>query len=314
MVVHLAVYILSFAGIWFGSGLTVKSVERLAHSLRISSFSLSFLVLGLVTSISEFSVGVNAVIDDNPEIYVGNLIGASIVLFMLIIPLLAVVGHQIKITKELQGMNLIMSLIVVAAPVVLSFDGNIGKIDGIITVVIYTILALAVQIKTGVMEKILDIIQFQKTRIGVEFTKIIIGFGIIFLASHSVVEKTVYFSHVLGLSPFLISLLVIGLGTNLPELSFVVQSIFRKSNQVAFGDYVGSAAFNTYLFGLFTLWYGKTVILTNSYLISLVFLVVGLVLFYIFARSKNTLSKKEGLVLFGTYVLFILSEIWLHAR
>ena len=80
---QILVYVLAIAGVWIGSGLAIKSVEKLANFLNISSFMVSFVVLGLFTSIGELSVGVNALIEQDPEIYVGSLIGASIVLFLL---------------------------------------------------------------------------------------------------------------------------------------------------------------------------------------------------------------------------------------
>ena len=46
MVTHALIYALSFVGIWIGSGLAIKSVERLSQSLKLSSFAVSFLVLG----------------------------------------------------------------------------------------------------------------------------------------------------------------------------------------------------------------------------------------------------------------------------
>ena len=85
-----------------------------------------------------------------------------------------------------------------------------------------------------------------------------------------------------------------------------------KNYQVAFGNYVGSAVFNTFLLGILTLIHGRPVFLSNSYTISLLFLIVGLLLFYRFARTKNTLSRQEGLILLAVYLIFILTEIYLH--
>jgi cation:H+ antiporter len=133
---------------------------------------------------------------------------------------------------------------------------------------------------------------------------------VIFVASRFVVEQTLYFSQILQVSPFIISLLFIAIGTNIPELSFVVRSAFMKNNQVAFGDYVGSASVNTLLFGTLTLIFGKTVFLRNSYMISLYFLLFGLILFYYFARTKNSISRREGLVLLLLYVAFLATEIY----
>lgn len=312
MITHILIYALSFVGIWIGSGLAIKSVERLSNSLRVSSFAVSFLVLGLFTSIGEFSVGINSIIENDPEIFVGNLIGASIVLCMLIVPLLAIIGNSVRIAPEFQGFNLPASLVVIALPVLLAMDGRIGRTDSVIALVMFGVLLVSIQSKRGLFEKLKSIKRHSGIKVGRELLRILFGVVVIFVASRFVVEQTLYFSNLLNVSPFLISLLLIAIGTNVPELSLVVRSAFMRNHQVAFGDYVGSAAFNTFLLGLLTFIYGKPVILNNSYTVSLLFLVVGLGIFYHFARTKSTISRLEGFVLLGLYALFLFTEIALH--
>lgn len=312
MLTHIAIYAASFLGIWFGAGLAIRSVEKLAHKLRLSSFIVSFLVLGFFTSISELSVGVNAVLSDDPGIFVGNLIGASIVLFLMVIPLLAIVGQDISISKEVRGSNLILPLIVVAAPVLLSLDGVVGKTDAMLTIVLFVISTLLIDKRRGFVKNVSALAKFKNFSVTSEFVKIIFGASLIFASSRMVVAETEYFSLALGLSEFFISLMVISIGTNLPELSLITRSIFMKSNQVAFGDYLGSASFNSFLYGILALWYGKPIVLNNSYAVSLLFLVAGLLLFYLFAKSKHTISKSEALVLFSLYLIFFTSELLLN--
>lgn len=312
MLAHVLLYLASFIGIWFGAGLAIRSVEKLAHKLRLSSFIVSFLVLGFFTSISEASVGINAVLSDDPGIFVGNLIGATIVLFLLVIPLLAIVGHDISINKEVRGHNLIFPLLVVSAPVLLSFDGLVGKTDALIAVTLYVASALIIEGRKGFVRNVATLAKFKNLSVTTELSKIVIGSILIFASSRLVVDQTEYFSKASGFTEFFISLMVIGIGTNLPELSLIVRSLFMKSNQIAFGDYLGSAAFNTFLYGILSLWYGKTIQLHNSFAISLGFLIVGLVLFYLFAKSKHTISKSEALVLFSLYLIFFASEVLLH--
>lgn len=312
MLDHLILYIIAFAGIWFGAGLAISSVERLSHKLRLSSFIISFLVLGFFTSIGEFSVGVNAVLSNDPGIFVGNLIGGSIVLLLMVIPLLAITGRDIHIGKEIKGYNLAFPLVVVGMPVVLAFDGAITRTDGMIVVLMYVVSTLIIQPQKSKEKQFITIMRLTNFSLAKELGKIVAGAAIIFFASHIVVDQTMYFSKLLGWTPFFISLLIISLGTNLPELSLIARSMFLKSNQVAFGDYLGSASFNSFLFGLLTLWYGKTIRLTNSYLVSLLFLIVGLGMFYAYARSKETLNKKEAWILLGVYVLFVYTEFLIH--
>jgi len=312
MTIHLLVYITSFVLIWIGSGLIVKSVERLSRTLRVSSFVLSFILLGFFTSIGEISVGMNSVIGNDPEIFVGNLIGASIVVFMLIIPLLAILGHTIHITTEFRGVNLPASLIVIALPVILAMDGKIDRIDGVVSVVFYLLLLIKIESNKGVLNIHKNTGNTFGVKTGRELLRTFIGVMIIFVASRLVVDQTIYFSKILHVSPFLISLLLISIGTNIPELSLVIRSIFMKNNQIAFGDYVGSAAMNTIIFGILTLFYGRTIFLSNSYLVSLTFLIVGLTCFYYFARTKNTISRLEGSTILVMYITFVLTEIFIH--
>ncbi len=312
MLQHILYYVLSFIGIWIGAGVIISSVEKFSHKLKLSSFSVSFLVLGLFTSLGELSVGVSSVIDNDPEIFVGNLIGASIVLFTLVIPLLAITGKPVKINPEFQGFNLISSLFVIALPVILSFDGKLDRLDGIMCVAMFVVSVMLIQSKRGFLNNPSAVIKRQSLKVWSEIIKIVIAVIAIYFSSHVVVTQTMYFSQLLNISPFFISLMLVSVGTNLPELALAVRSVFFRDNEVAFGDYVGSASYNTILFGGLVLWYGQTIYLTNSYIISLVVLLLGLFLFYLFAKSKNTLSRKEGFYLLLLYIVFVAVELLIH--
>jgi cation:H+ antiporter len=312
MLEHLLIYLLSFFIIWIGAGLAIKSVERLSRSLKVSSFAVSFLVLGFFTSVSELSVGINAVVANDPEIYVGNLIGASIVIFLMIIPLLAVCAKGLKVNHGFKGFNLFLSMLVIGAPVILSMDGKIDRFDSLISIISYFVLVVCIQMRKGLLERVDNFKQLRVARVVKELGKMIVGIVLIFFASKFVVDETLYFSTLLSVSPFLISLLLISIGTNIPELSLTVRTIFMKNNQVAFGDFVGSAAFNTFLFGALTLIYGKTVYLTHNYLVSLFFLISALFIFYYFARKDHEITRGEGIILLLIYTAFLFVEIIMH--
>lgn len=305
-------YFLAFMGVWIGAGLAVRSVENLAKILGVSSFAISFLILGSLTSVPEFSVGINSILSDDPEIYVGNLIGASIVIFMLLIPLLTIAGNKIWINREFQGFNLPASLIVIALPAILVMDGKVDRIDCLISVILFIFLAISIQIKRGLFHKGRSFGQRVRLRSAKEILKIIFGVATIFVASKFIVSQTIYFSELFHLPKFLLSLLLISVGTNVPEFSIVLRSLFMKSNKVAFGGYLGSAAINTFLFGFLTTLYGNVIFLKNSYLISIIFAIAGLIMFYYFSRTKNSISKGEGLFLLVFYVLFLITEIMIQ--
>ncbi|MCL4338506.1 hypothetical protein M1271_02360 [Patescibacteria group bacterium] len=309
MFVDIAVYIISFIVIWFGAGLIVDGVGNLSHKLNISSFATSFFVLGILTSIPEASVGINSIINHTPDIFVGDLIGASLVLFILAIPILAIFGNGIKLSHQMTPHKLILSLFVVAAPVFLILDKTISSTEGLFLIFLYLALFYSVEKKKGILENIKDRILDGKTHFLEDVMKLTGGALLVFVSSKILVDKTIYFSGVLGIAPFLISLLVLSIGTNLPELSLAIRSVILGKKEVALGDYVGSAAANTLIFGVLTLINGGEVVVSNHYLQTLIFMVLGLGFFYYFSRSKNDISRKEGIVLLSLYFLFIFMEM-----
>ena len=309
MVLDFSLYILSFVAIWFGAGLIVSSVEDLSKKLNISSFAVSFFVLGILTSIPEASVGINSIIDGNPEIFVGNLIGASLVLFLLVIPLLAVFGNGIRLAHQLDGKSLLVSLAVVASPVYFILDKKVTPFEGSFLIFLYIILFYLIEKKKGLLEKIREVTSVRKTHILEDIMKIIAGSAIVFYASSMIVDKTIYFSDVFNISSYLISLLVLSIGTNMPELSLAVRAITLGKKDIALGDYVGSAAANTLFFGLLSILNRSEVNVSNHYIETFVFTILGLGLFYYFTRSKNDISRREGVILLIVYFMFVLIEI-----
>lgn len=230
---------------------------------------------------------------------------------MLIIPLLAIVSKSIHITPEFRGFNLPASLVVVALPALTVMDGKITKIDSYLIIGLFIFLLISIQSKKSLLKQAQKIAN-SKSKISRDFLKMLFGILVIFTSSYFIVEQTVYFANILKVSPFIISLLITSLGTNIPELSLIIRSVIIKNNQVAFGNYVGSASFNSLIMGILSLIYGKDLILGNNYFISLIFLIINLILFYRFAKTKNTISVKEGLILLALYLIFVIIEFNTH--
>ncbi|OGK23552.1 hypothetical protein A2954_02530 [Candidatus Roizmanbacteria bacterium RIFCSPLOWO2_01_FULL_37_12] len=309
MEVQIILYIFSFGVIWYAAGLIVNSVARIAHKLNLSSFSVSFFVLGILTSIPEISVGINSLIDNKPEIFVGNLIGGIIVLFLLAIPLLAVLGKGVKLTHQMSRDHLLFSLFVILAPALFVMDGKVTIIEGIASVILYIALYFVIEQKKGLLERIQDSFVHNKDQVDNDLIKLATGAVVIFVVSKFVVDSTIYFSNYFNISSYLISLMIVSIGTNLPELSLVFRSLLSKKQEVALGDYLGSAAANTLIFGILVIVKGSEFFVKNHFLQTFIFAFAGLLLFYLFSRSKKDISRKEGTILLLIYILFLATEI-----
>ncbi len=309
LLVDLFIYIASFFFIWLGSGFIVSSTSKFSEKLKLSSFAVSFLLLGVLTSTPEFSVGLQAVADHNPGIFVGNLLGGIVVIFLLIIPLLAIFGNGINLKHEMDNKTLLATMGVILAPSVTVLDKKVTNLEGIILIFLYLVLVFIVQRKNGLFDRDNNKLLEKKSYSFKDILKILIGVAIVFISSSLIVDKTTLFAEVLNVPVFYIGLIVIALGTDLPEMTLAVRSVISGKKDIAMGDYVGAGAASTLLFGIFTILNKGEVITVSNFIFTFGFIASGLGLFYYFSRAKNFITRKNGIFMVGIYIAFIIFEV-----
>lgn len=305
---NLGLFILSFTLLWVGSGLAVGAITKISHSLRMSSFFVSFFVMGLFTSLTEIMVGINALITNQPEIFVGNLVGSSVVMFMLVVPLLAVLGNGVNLNHSFKFKDLVTAALVVGLPALLTLDNRITLVDVLVCLVLYGYFAF-IQERNNKSLSRLVMIKLTKSTIYVNLAKILVAIVLVFFASSILVRQTTVLADMFDASSFIISVLVISVGTNIPEISIAVRAVLAKKKDIAFGNYLGSATLNTLELGLLGLISTKPIPALGSNFSIAVFL-VGLVLFLYFAKSRKTISRIEGSILILIYLLFVVFELF----
>lgn len=314
MLIYSLVLLLSFCTLWLASELIVNSMKKFAHRLNISSFAASFFVLGMLTSLPELSIGISSIIEKKPEIFVGNLIGGSVVLFLLIIPLLAIIGNGITVSSQLTSKHLMLALFVIILPAFSTLNGKLLWQESIIMLVLYGLLFYFIRKHKGIVETIEDVVVPPQEGSWKDLLKVIIGILFILGASRALVHVLPIIAESIGVPSFLASLLILSVGTNLPELFIAIQAIRSNDKDVALGDYIGSAAANTLLFSILSiasiLLTGLVKIKNGEFLLTFSFFALGLIAFYFMARSKEEISRKEGILLLIIYIGFIASEIF----
>jgi cation:H+ antiporter len=314
---HLLWAFLATCVIWFLSGVVVGATDAVAKRYNKPGFFVAFFILGIFTSISEISVAVNATISGVPQVSAGNLVGASFVIFFLIIPLLAITGNGLEMRLALPRSQVLLLLLVVFLPAPLLLDGGINRSEGLILMLLYLVLVFAVQRRWTVTETVEEAVEEVEKRLThhrratiIDLLKISTGAVIIFLAGKVLVDEAVFFSGLLRVPSSFIGLLVLSIGTNVPELSIALRCVLGKQKHIAFGDYMGSAAANTLVLGLLALVNGSFFVEASEFIPTVVFMLPGFLLFYRFSQSQSSLSRREGVVLLSLYALFVLSQIF----
>jgi len=311
---HLAFSLLSFAAVWLSAGALLGVSRRISRRTGRSSFLVSFFLLGLLTSFSEISVAVNSTIEKVPQVSVGNLLGASIVLFLLVAPLLAVIGGRVRLDHDFGDKELLAALTVIAAPAFFAADGRLTVFEGAFLALLYAALAYRLGRER---RPLADVVLPERKALSVvvkaslgDILLLNVAAAVIFFSGGQLVREAVYFGGYFSLPPSFFGLLVLAVGTNIPELTIAVRAALSGEEQAAFGDYIGSAALNTLTLGMLTLVNGDITFNRSLFLGSSLAALAGLTLFFVFARSKRTLSRWEGVVLLSLYGVFLAWELW----
>lgn len=311
MYIHLLILIAAFALVWFSAGLVVDTIASMARRFNLTPFSFSFFFLGLFTSITEFMIGVNALGQNQPTIFVGNLLGGTVVLFGLILPLLALMAGGIRFKKELTTLQLGLTLFYICLPAVAVADGKITLLEGAVLLAGYPMIWLLIKIrKQSVLQSMFNQLIRKPFNLPNKGGQMLLGIVLLIIASHLLVRQTLWLAATFDTTPFLVSLLILSIGSNLPELVVAIQAAIRGKTEVAYGNYLGSAVANSAFFGLLTLMHNQTIFIPDG--LSLLFpsILLLIVLFFFFLRSEKGLSRVEGVTLLLIYIAYLTGE-WL---
>ena len=237
----------------------VSGGVSLARKLRISSMIIGLTVVAYGTSTPELAAAILAAFNSHTELILGNIIGSNISNIGLVIGVSAIFTPLLisKVTvKKWIPIMIGVSLLVIG----MSYDGEISQIDGIILVAaligftIYTIKTVNKQRVTenkstenGNGEGELFLSRYRIETYPKALGLVGIGIVLLFLGGHYTVDGAVAIAESVGLSQLVIGVVIVGIGTSLPELITSVIAIAKKQTDIGVGNIVGSIIYNILL-------------------------------------------------------------------
>jgi len=285
----------------------IKSAQIIAQKLNITETFIGLTLLSIGTSLPEISSHVIAsykVLQGDTQvssIVLGTNIGSNafqITVIMGLVALFAFVHANKSIIKR-DYMVMLGSIVVIF---LLSLNGFIGRLEGFLLIGLYLIYLWNLGKIEHFAQKVGDGYS-QKHLIGA-ILLIPIAFAGLFFSAYIVLGVAEQLVTLWGVSGSLVGVLVIGLGTALPELATAVSAIRAKSSGMSLGVLVGSNITNP-LFGI-----GLGAII-SGYTVSNNILWVDLpgwfllsILPVIFLGNNMKLDTWEGVVLIGSWVAF----------
>jgi len=290
--------------------LAVQNIKYIATASRMRIFALGVL-LGVITSLPELSVGLNASLEGVTALSVGNLIGGVIVLIGFVLGASLLFGRQIKTDKSMK--SLIPEALFILLPILLGLDGKFGLIDGLILVIFYfTLLFYLYRFNRTLTGD--EVVFLERSKIIKSLFLALIGMAGMMLAAHWVILMTVDLLTTLNISKLFVGMFVFSIGTNLPEIIITFTSWRRQAMELSVSHLMSSAFSNILILGLLSVINPIAFTLSPTYYVLAIFLIILIIAFSIFVYTNKRLDRREGSVLLAIYLLFLFTNIYIISR
>ncbi|GAB3106622.1 calcium/sodium antiporter [Streptomyces calidiresistens] len=244
-----------------GGEVLVRGAANLAARVGISSLVVGLTVVSTATSAPELAVTVGAVMRDEPGLAVGNVVGSNIANVLLILGISALV-LPLLVKQRLVRLDLPIMVLLSVMLLVMSLDGGIGLLDGIIllTVLIgYTVMTVLVSRRESAAERAAvrsegDAVptagraaasgaepgDSREVSVPKSLLFVVVGVALLVAGATVLVEGAVNTATAFGVSSLVVGLTVVAVGTSLPELAVSVIAVRRGERDLAVGNVVGS--------------------------------------------------------------------------
>lgn len=309
MFINIFLLVILFIFLALAADLVVKNVSYLAKVLQIRLFALG-IILAIITTLPELSVGINASREGIAGLSVGNILGGVVVIFGLVLGLSLLFNRQVETDGELK--SIVPQIAIIFLPLILGSDGVFSLLDGLILILAY--LALVYYLYRTSRHFLnfgegIAILEKKKILRAAFFS--LVGIILVLLVSGQIVEVTTKILERWQVSRLVVGLLIFSVGTNLPEISIALTSWRKKASELSLSYLLSSAVANVLVLGVLSIINPLVFKINYSYYSLVLFLAVILSLLVIFYRSHKRLDRAEGAVLFLFYLLFLAVNFYL---
>lgn len=308
MLIQLLILLIGFLILIKGADIFVESASSVAKHLNVPDILIGLTIVAFGTSAPEAAVSIKAVLSQNSDMVLGNIVGSNILNILLILGVAAFIApitvQNNTIKKEIPFLLLVtvlMSVLLMDNWWVQDRINMISRQDGLVILIVFTIFIyyLFSLARSGEAEKIIAKYSLPKAVIFAILSLIAIIIG-----GNCVVNSASSIAASLGVSERFIALTIVALGTSLPELVTSIIAARKGKQDLALGNIIGSNIFNIcFVAGVPAAFIGD-IIPSESVTMDLIVLIASTALLFIFAFTGKKLSKREGAMFLLLFVIY----------
>lgn len=288
---------------------TVGAAMRLSRRFGFSELFVSLFIVTVIAILPEATIAVISALQGVPSLGLGTLLGSNVADLTFVFGMVALLARRDVRVASSFIKNDYLFLAFLMLPLILGFTGSYSRLDGVILIVASMVFFTVMVRSDGMRQRVAreggtHFIQSLAVLAG--------GVLLLALAAQGAVSSATDLAGRLRLNPALIGLLVVALGTTLPELLFSVRAARDERAALALGDILGTVVADASLvLGVVALIHPfsfnpRITILTGSFMLLAGFLSLS------FLRSGRMLTKWEGWLLLAFYASFVVIEFVLR--
>lgn len=292
-----------------GAMYSTRYAVQLAENFRLSKYVVGLIVVAVISILPETFVAVNSSLSGIPEFGLGTLFGSNVADFTLVFAVIVFLTRKsISVDSKILKNNIVYPFMF-AVPVIMGLNGYLSRAEGAVLIVIGAIFYYF-ELKNG-LDNVADVETNKAGRIK-NIVLLVLSMTLLLVSSHFTVTSASGLAAHFGVSPVLIGMLVVGIGTTIPEFLFSLQAVRQHDDSLAVGDILGTVlADATIVVGILAMinpfYFSKNIVYVSG-----VFMLCAAFVLSYFLRTGKELTRKEGVLLVLFWLSFALAEYFIN--
>ncbi len=237
----LSLLLIAIAAIVWGTKVTLDNAVRLARHYQISDFFIGVAILAVGSDLPEVVVSVAAALrqlggEDTANLIVGNALGSCLGQFGLVMGVAGLMGRVTLPRPQvlLHGGVLLLSMLLLLG---VGWDGVVSRFEGGLLTSAFLLYLGFLMGEEHVVEKARLAPAESMLRVWLSLAG---GMLVVVLSAEVIVESALKLAELWGVDQSFIGIVIVGVGTSLPELMISVGAALRSRMGISVGNLVGS--------------------------------------------------------------------------
>lgn len=306
---NFVIFVVAMAILIWGADLLINQSERIAFKFKIPEFIIGATLIAIGTSLPEMAASVAASLNEKPDIAIANVIGSNILNITLVLATVFLITTNINPARDFFAKDSTWALVPVLIFILMILDGMISRFDAVLLLLLMGAYLLflfkdAKDIPEGEIEEI-DVSTFSWIK---TLPVLLAGVILVIIGAHFTVESASEIARDFGISEWIIGVIMISLGTSLPELVVSVSAAIKGKVDMAIGNIIGSNMANTTVVLGAAALVNPMAINASAYLFDIATMIIATLLL-VFITANKLYSKSAGISLIIILGLFLNNAI-----